>query len=652
MKEEKYKYQLAVVIVNYNVAYFLEQCLNSVVSASKNLEIEIFVVDNNSIDGSVAMVRNKFPNCKVIANKDNVGFSRANNQAIKEANSKYVLLLNPDTVVEEATFSKIISYMDLHDEVGGLGVRMVDGKGNYLPESKRGLPKPIVAFYKIFGLSALFPKSKRFGAYHLGYLDEHKISEIDVLSGAFMLMRTETLEKVGLLDEAFFMYGEDIDLSYRITQGGYTNVYYPETTIIHYKGESTKKSSVNYVFVFYRAMVIFAKKHFSSKNAKMFSLLINGAIYFRAFLAICARFLKKVILPIIDFLLILLGLLALANQWKMAGIIFPDLAFSTLLPGYALIWLFCIFVSGGYDKPIQLKSYLKGSFIGLAVILIIYALLPKTWQFSRLYILIGTVWTLLYYLISRIYLSIALKNKFRLAFRVKKRFAIVGSVEERHRVADILKQTQEKIDGIEYISTLEDDELNTAGSISQLDQIIYLHKIDEIIFCAKDITAKNIIKWMSKPTTRIVDYKIAQPDGYYLIGSNSIDSAADLYKMNINTITSNKNLRNKRLFDILAGIILLILSPFLIWFVNNKIKFVKNIFNVLFNRKTIVGYHIDNDDKSYGLPRIKPGVLKVTDSFPKDLDFDRDKINLIYARDYNVFKDFKILLDYWKKMGA
>ena len=276
------KHTISVVIVNYNVEFFLEQCLNSVTKAIEGIDGEVFVVDNNSLDNSVEMVKAKFPNVKCIENKQNVGFSKANNQAIELSDSKYILLLNPDTVVEETTFRKVIDFMESHPDAGGLGVRMVDGKGRFLPESKRGLPTPNVAFYKIFGLSRIFKKSPKFNRYHLGYLDEFKNHEIDILSGAFMLMRSETLDKIGLLDETFFMYGEDIDLSYRIQLGGWKNYYCSDTTIIHYKGESTKKSSVNYVFVFYRAMVIFAQKHFSKNHAKSFSFLINLAIYFRA----------------------------------------------------------------------------------------------------------------------------------------------------------------------------------------------------------------------------------------------------------------------------------------------------------------------------------------------------------------------------------
>ena len=438
--------QISVIVVNYNVEYFLEQCLNSVRTALKGISGEVFVVDNNSIDGSVEMVRQRFPEFELIANKDNRGFSKANNQAIEIAKGKYILLLNPDTVVEEDTFSKVIAFMDEHDDAGGLGVRMLDGKGKFLPESKRGLPTPAVAFYKIFGLSRIFPKSKRFGKYHLGYLSEFETNEIEILSGAFMLMRKETLDKVGLLDEAFFMYGEDIDLSYRIIKGGYKNYYFPETRIIHYKGESTKKSSVNYVFVFYRAMVIFAQKHFSQKNAKLFSVLINFAIYLRAGLAILARFIKRLILPLADFIVIGGGLLALTNRWKMENIDFPDYILKVAIPIYTLIWLLTTLFNGGYDNPVRFTKFIKGSFIGTLFILVVYALLPKEWQFSRLFILLGALWVIAYYSLSRLFLHAALGGNFKL-FKIKaKRFVVVGSKEETSRVHELLQETANDID--------------------------------------------------------------------------------------------------------------------------------------------------------------------------------------------------------------
>ena len=276
--------KLSIVIVNYNVKYFLEQCLHSVQNACNGLESEVFVVDNDSVDGSVKMVRDKFPDVFLIENKENKGFSAANNQAIRKSKGEYVLLLNPDTIVEDDTLRKVVDFMDEHPDAGGLGVKMLDGKGKFLPESKRGLPYPSVAFFKVFGLSSLFPKSRMFSTYHLGYLDKDKTHVVDVLAGAFMLLRKSVLNQIGLLDEDFFMYGEDIDLSYRITQAGYKNYYFPGTRIIHYKGESTKKGSLNYVFVFYNAMIVFANKHFSKENARAFSMMINFAIYFRAFI--------------------------------------------------------------------------------------------------------------------------------------------------------------------------------------------------------------------------------------------------------------------------------------------------------------------------------------------------------------------------------
>ena len=225
------------------------------------------------------MIRTSFPGVNLIANSKNTGFSTANNQAIKESKGEYVLLLNPDTVVPENCFHTILEFADQTPDLGACGLPMFDGQGNYLPESKRGLPTPEVAFYKMIGLNKLFPKSKKFGKYHLGYLPADQNHEVEILAGAFMLIRKEVLDKIGLLDETFFMYGEDIDLSYRITKAGWKNYYFAGSRIIHYKGESTKKLSTNYVKIFYKAMVIFADKHYAGSNQKLFKLFINMAIY-------------------------------------------------------------------------------------------------------------------------------------------------------------------------------------------------------------------------------------------------------------------------------------------------------------------------------------------------------------------------------------
>lgn len=644
---------ISIVIVNYNVAYFLEQCLNAVFKALENTHGEVFVVDNDSIDSSVEIVKKKFPDVHLIANKKNVGFSKANNQAMRIAKGKYVLLLNPDTVVEEDTFLKCISFMEAHPEAGGLGVRMIDGKGNFLPESKRGLPTPEVAFYKVFGISRLFPKTKRFGRYHLGYLDEFETNEIEVLSGAFMLMRKEALDKVGLLDEAFFMYGEDIDLSYRITQGGYKNYYFPETQIIHYKGESTKKSSINYVFVFYRAMIIFAQKHFSQKNAKLFSLLINGAIYFRASLALFSRFVKRAFLPALDFAVIVLGLILMTKLWEHENIAFPLDILRYAVPSYGLTWMLSVYYAGGYDKPIKLFSYIKGALFGTAIILMIYALLPKSLQFSRLYILLGALLVLVYYLVSRIILHFAFKGGYDLKGVKNKNFGIVGTPDEVSRVKEILKHSTHNIANIFSISpSREQHHSEYTGSIEQLNQVVHIHDIHEVIFCAKNVSAEAIINWMSKIRSSDLEFKIAQPDSVYLIGSNSVDTAGDLYVLEIDKIAKTRNKRNKRTFDVLFGVLLLLFSPFIIWFYRSKKQFYKNLFGVVFGQFSLVGYHLEASSETTDLPRIKTGVLKPVDN-GNNLKEDKEllyKLNLIYARDYSILKDFQILVNNWSKL--
>ena len=250
--------KLSVIIVNYNVKYFLEQCLYSVRAAVTGMDAEVFVVDNNSTDGSVEYLRPKFPEVVFIENKDNPGFAKANNQAIRQCTGEYVLLLNPDTVVGEESLRSLCFQMDEDLEIGAIGVKMLNGHGVFLPESKRAFPSPWVSFCKIFGLSKLFPNSPAFARYSLPYLDKEQTHKVEVLAGAFMLLRHEALDKVGLLDESFFMYGEDIDLSYRIVLGGYKNLYVPER-ILHYKGESTKHGDLRYIRAFYGAMLIFYK---------------------------------------------------------------------------------------------------------------------------------------------------------------------------------------------------------------------------------------------------------------------------------------------------------------------------------------------------------------------------------------------------------
>ena len=272
--------KLSVVIVNYNVSHYLLQCVDSLSHALRGTDSEVTVVDNHSRDNSVTLLRQYHPDVRIVENLHNLGFAKANNIAIRQSRGEYVLLLNPDTIVSESVVKGVISFLDSHPEAGSAGVRMLNADGTVAPESRRGVPTPMTAFYKLSGLCGMFPNSRRFGRYYLGHLPWDSPQQIEVVSGAFCMLRTSVLKKVGLLDEDYFMYGEDIDLSYRILKSGATNWYVPET-ILHYKGESTHKSSFRYVHVFYQAMHIFFRKHFSHLGL-FISIPIKTAIIVKA----------------------------------------------------------------------------------------------------------------------------------------------------------------------------------------------------------------------------------------------------------------------------------------------------------------------------------------------------------------------------------
>ena len=651
--------KLSVVIVNYNVKHFLEQCLHSVRKASAGVPCEVFVVDNNSVDGSVKMVKEKFPEVKIIANQENLGFSKANNQAIKLAVGEYVLLLNPDTIVEDDTFVKILDFMDSHPEAGGLGVKMVDGQGKFLPESKRGLPTPAVAFYKIFGLARLFPKSKIFGQYHLSYLHPDKIHAVDVLSGAFMLIRKSVLDKIGGLDESYFMYGEDIDLSYRINLEGYKNYYFPETRIIHYKGESTKKSSINYVLVFYQAMIIFATKHFSQKNARLFSFLINLAVYFRASLAILRRVAGKVFLKVIDAVVIFGGIYFIQRYWATSVVFkdggnYPIEFLIVAVPSYIFIWLLSVYLSGGYDKPISLYKIFRGLLGGTIVILVFYSLLDETLRYSRALILLGALWGYLSMMSVRYFLNLLGFKDFRIGENESRRYLVVGNSIESNRVASLLTTIETQPGFIGLVSFDESvTNGNYIGTFDQIREIVEIYQISEIIFCAKDIPSRHIIDKMSELKHLQVDYKIAPPESLSLIGSNTINTAGDLFTLELNSIGKISNRRNKRFLDVISALLMLLSLPVTIFIVKNPFMFLRNIFQVLLAKKTWVGYCLTKNHQNEILPDLRPGVLNPATvlHFRELNDLTLDRLNLLYARDYKTKNDINIILRGFRSLG-
>ncbi|MBD99376.1 MAG: glycosyltransferase [Verrucomicrobia bacterium] len=643
---------LSIIIVNYNVQFFLENCLNSVYRSKGVDSLEVIVVDNNSVDDSCKMIRKHFPEVKLIENKANVGFSKANNQAIKVAHGEFILLLNPDTVVEESTFEECLKFFRKTADAGGVGVRMIDGKGVFLPESKRGLPTPPVAFYKIFGLSALFPKSKTYGKYHLGYLNQNETHQIDILSGAFMMIRKSVLDEIGDLDEHFFMYGEDIDLSYRIAKAGYRNYYLANTSIIHYKGESTKKSSINYVVVFYKAMVIFARKHFSQKNARLFSILINFAIYIRAFLAILSRTINSFVLPIVDAFVMLSGFYLFKDYYEQevkfpGGGGYPVEVETYGIPIVAGIYLFALWINGGYLIPTRFRNIVKGLFVGVLLVLIGYSLLDEDYRFSRAIVLFTSIWAFLGIMTSRLLLHLLSLRPFRK--NDKQRIVLVGKSDELDRISGFFEKTIIEAEIVLKIDANDKVELRPYeydGKLYQLKDIIEIYNINEVVFCSKDLNSSEIIQQMAILAQKELDFKIAPPKSMYIIGSNSIDHSGEYYLLNTNLIHKKNNERNKRLLDIISSTILLILSPLLIWFNPSIIAYYKNLTQVIIGNRSMVAI-TGNKNILQASPKLRKGILAPIDLVKLEhlKTSTEEQLNFEYVRNYTLWKDIEIIVN-------
>lgn len=635
--------KLSVVIVNYNVRHFLEQALLSVQKAIAGLDAEIFVVDNNSVDNSVEMVAEQFPGVKLIANKENLGFAKANNQAIRESTGEYVLLLNPDTVVQEDSLIKCCQFMDEHPDCGGLGVRMIDGKGKFLPESKRGLPTPAVALYKMTGLASLFPKSKTFGRYHLRYLPENETHEVDVLSGAFMMLRRSVLDQTGLLDEAFFMYGEDIDLSYRITKAGYKNMYFPGTTIIHYKGESTKKKSANYVKVFYNAMVLFAQKHYSSRMAGWFAFFISVAVKFRALLAIVFRLLSGIALPLLDFTVIYLGFYLIARYWevynKFVRDFYPDSYYFIYIPAYIFTILFSLYLSGGYDRPLVSRRIQRGTLAGAIVVFVVYAFLPKDMQFSRAILFLGCLWSVIAVPGVRLLLNGFRTGKFNLSGTPEPRIIVVAGEAESKRIQGLIAQSHVYYDFMGLVAPGAVKPGGFLGHLGQIKEIAEIFKINQVIFSSRDLGAAQIMETMSQLSGTDVNFKIVPENSAVIIGSNSKNLPGELYSIDIRFALADQQIRRKkRILDLAVVLVLWLTFPLMLFFKNGR-AMLSRTFNVLAGTQTWVSYYSDN--LSDGLPPMKPGLFSPSAGFA-----DRelaDNANLAYARDYSVQKDILLI---------
>ncbi|MGB3080355.1 MAG: glycosyltransferase [Saprospiraceae bacterium] len=647
--------RLSVIIVSYNVYPFLDNCLRSVQQAMKDIDGEIIVVDNSSVDRTPQLVQEHFPTVRLIANIDNKGFAKANNQALALSTSEYVVLLNPDTIVSEDTFTTCLHFMDNHPEAGAVGVRMLDGSGRFLPESKRGLPTLLASFMKMSGLYKLFPRSAKLNSYYAGHIGEHETAKIQVLTGAFMFMRKMTVDKIGTLDEDYFMYGEDIDLSYRITKGGYAIYYLPTTSIIHYKGESTRKSSLNYILTFYQAMLIFNKKHPEFKGQKQ---LIKLAIYFHGLVRLLKGSAEKWWPVILDIILFFTSFYFVSKLWEryyfaQQGYFKPSF-YLINIPLYTLTGSIVMFLNGAYDKPYSYRSSWVGFGWSALVILVIYAFLPAGFRTSRMVILMGLAVYVFLMWISRKNINpwrAALKND---NHRLTRKAIIIAGPDETKRIKELINRSRDQIEIIGTVSPIENMpnvQSDSLGHLSKLDDIIRVHKVGEIIFSAQDVPFSMFTDNMTHlgPGLR---YMLAASTTMNIVGSMNRDTEGESYAIRVHfNLSDPASLRAKRIFDLLVSLLFLFCSPILIWLILNRNSFFPNLFRVLMGKRTWISYHPADQLKST-LPPLPQGILSPV--YPDDnggIQHRLEHIHYVYARDYHWTTDFSILFSQWKKIG-
>ena len=616
-----------------------------------NIKTEVFVVDNNSSDDSRDFFKDKFSSVKFIWNKENIGFSKANNIALKEATGKYILFLNPDTLLPEDCLEKSIAYLELHSEAGALGIKMLDGSGNFLKESKRSFPSPATSFCKLSGLAKLFPHSKVFAKYYLGNIDEEKNQEVEVLAGAFMLIPKKIIDSVGSFDEDFFMYGEDIDLSYRIREAGYKNLYFADSSIIHFKGESTKRGGLNYVRLFYKAMSIFTRKHYGNR-AFVFNLLIHVGILLRAFLSSVKRFIKWIGMPFIDGTIILMSFWLVKFFWNLY--VKRDVNYSPNMliiafPFFTLLFLIASYYSGLYDNGFKQKRLNHSTIIAFALLLSVYALLPESIRFSRGILVFGSL--LAFVLMTMIRWWLVKWNVIEGDEKSDehRQTLIVGTQKEFEEVNTIMQNAgmEERVLGRIDVNG---NKTNAIGKIEDINRLLTTYSIKELIFCEGELSFKKIIGLMK--ISRKVRIKFYAFNATGIIGSNS-------KKISGKFISSDKKIRlslpisrrNKNFLDAVVSICFIITFPIHLVTQKKPQQFFKNVFDTLLLNKTWVGYA----SNSIALPKLKKGVLTTTglptslNTLPAESLVASDKW---YATDYDVWEDVKMILRSYKFLSA
>ena len=641
---------LSIVIVNYNVKEFLTQCLESIYRSKTEYTFEVIVVDNASADSGESRILKAFPEVRWIANTENIGFGRANNQGFEAAKGTYTLILNPDTVVQEDTLEVCIDYLKSHPEVGGLGIKGIDGTGQFLPESKRGLPTPMTALWKITGLSRIFTKSSFFARYHMGHLDPDGNHKVDILVGCFMMIPTALLREVGGFDPRYFMYGEDIDLSYELLKTGHENQYISDSQIIHYKGESTKRGSLNYVKMFYQAMIIFARKQFSGSSALAYTLLIYVGIYLRAGLALLARLAKSAATPIIDILLLAFTLDQLKTYWEhnhrfINGGSYPDTYTYYVQGSYILFWLLALALSGVYTKNTRPAVIARSMTIATLVIGFFYGLLPEGLRFSRALLLIGGLAGITMLILWRSIIGLLTgKHLFTLPVQ-RPRMLYLGSDAGRESLQKLL--TENGIVPAFFLQDMASD--NGAVDLEKLEAKIQLYDINECVVESSAWPASVLMQIMSELGTQ-TNVKSLVTSGPYIVGSNSSLNQGETYGLGQFNVADANYRRQKRLLDITLTLLLILTLPLSMTLAaiagrtKGYINWLTFSVRIIAGKATLVGYTNEVAAKNH-LPILPPPIFDIETGIPKVLNVSQSVSALVtnYAKEAELKSDLRQL---------
>ena len=641
---------LSIVIVNYNVKEFLTQCLESIYRSKTEYTFEVIVVDNASADSGESRILKAFPEVRWIANTENIGFGRANNQGFEAAKGTYTLILNPDTVVQEDTLEVCIDYLKSHPEVGGLGIKGIDGTGQFLPESKRGLPTPMTALWKITGLSRIFTKSSFFARYHMGHLDPDGNHKVDILVGCFMMVPTALLREVGGFDPRYFMYGEDIDLSYELLKTGHENHYISDSQIVHYKGESTKRGSLNYVKMFYQAMIIFARKQFSGSSALAYTLLIYVGIYLRAGLALLARLAKSAATPIIDILLLAFTLDQLKTYWEhnhrfINGGSYPDTYTYYVQGSYILFWLLALALSGVYTKNTRPAVIARSMTIATLVIGFFYGLLPEGLRFSRALLLLGGLAGITMLILWRSIIGLLTgKHLFTLPVQ-RPRMLYLGSDAGRESLQKLL--TENGIVPAFFLQDMASD--NGAVDLEKLEAKIQLYNINECVVESTARPASVLMQIMSVLGTQ-TNVKSLVTSGPYIVGSNSSLNQGETYGLGQFNVADANYRRQKRLLDITLTLLLILTLPLSLTLAaiagraKGYINWLTYSGKIIAGKATLVGYTTEAAAKNH-LPILPTPIFDIATGIPKVLNVSQSVSALVtnYAKEAELKSDLRQL---------